>query len=63
MDTGDVLLIMQAMEREYREARHKAQDRTRSDSDRQYYFRKANHAKAILASLKDSFAGGWEKSA
>ena len=63
MDTSDVLLIVQALEREYREARQKAQDRTRPDSDRQYYFRKANHAKALLASLRESFSHGWEKSA
>jgi hypothetical protein len=61
MDASDVLLIRSALEREYREARHKAQDRTRTDADRQYYFRKANHARALLASLVADYKGGWER--
>jgi hypothetical protein len=61
MDAADILLIRIALEREYREARQKAQDRTRSDLDRQYYFRKANHARALLDTLETDYLGGWER--
>lgn len=63
MDAADFLLIRAALEREYREARHKAQDRTRADADRRYYFRKANHARALLDELERETGSGWEKSA
>jgi hypothetical protein len=64
VNAADLLLIRSALERDYREARQKAQDRTRPDSDRQYYFRRANHARALLDSLESEFsAGAWERSA